>query len=261
MLQQFLRTASDGWELALASARNLFAEADLHADEVGGDFAGEAHRLGVAVSEVHELLRGAVRHRAVRRRRHRGGDAAPSRGGRRASYPSSPTHTRALEAGVLARRATPKVRPSGSTATCTSARRCAPPWAGSSSTSRASRPSRWPSAGCPTPPGATSPACSAPSTTPPSRSSRTSTPPRSPGSQISYRAKEWLQRNRDRLPRGLRRAPRRAGRRPALTPAEEAMIDAYEADKAVYEVIYEARNRPAGWTSRCRQSTGSEQHQ
>ena len=46
MLQQFLRTASDGWELALSSARNLFAEADLHADEVGGDFAGEAHRLG-----------------------------------------------------------------------------------------------------------------------------------------------------------------------------------------------------------------------
>jgi maltokinase len=56
MLQQFLRTASDGWDLALVSARNLFAEADLHADEVGGDFAGEAHRLGAAVADVHELL-------------------------------------------------------------------------------------------------------------------------------------------------------------------------------------------------------------
>ena len=42
MLQQFLRTASDGWDLALTSVRNLFAEADLHADEVGGDFAGES---------------------------------------------------------------------------------------------------------------------------------------------------------------------------------------------------------------------------
>jgi maltokinase len=56
MLQQFLRTASDGWELALASARNLFAEADLHAYEAGGDFAAEAERLGVALREVHEVL-------------------------------------------------------------------------------------------------------------------------------------------------------------------------------------------------------------
>lgn len=56
MLQQFLRTASDGWELALASARNLFAEADLHAYEAGGDFAAESARLGEALREVHDVL-------------------------------------------------------------------------------------------------------------------------------------------------------------------------------------------------------------
>jgi maltokinase len=56
MLQQFLRTASDGWDLALTSARDLFAEADLHAHETGGDFAAESARLGEALREVHDDL-------------------------------------------------------------------------------------------------------------------------------------------------------------------------------------------------------------
>jgi maltokinase len=56
MLQQFLRTATDGWDAALASVRNLFAEADLRADEVGGDFAAEASRLGESLAEVHHTL-------------------------------------------------------------------------------------------------------------------------------------------------------------------------------------------------------------
>jgi maltokinase len=56
ILQQFLRTASDGWELALASLRNLYADPDLPAHLAGGDFAAEAHRLGGAVGEIHAAL-------------------------------------------------------------------------------------------------------------------------------------------------------------------------------------------------------------
>lgn len=56
MLQQYLRTASDGWELAKSSVRNLLTEGDLHAHEVGGDFGAEARRLGAALASVHTVL-------------------------------------------------------------------------------------------------------------------------------------------------------------------------------------------------------------
>ncbi len=57
--QQFLNGATEGWESAQASVRDLFVEADLHPGEVGGDFAGEAERLGATTAEVHAALREA----------------------------------------------------------------------------------------------------------------------------------------------------------------------------------------------------------
>ena len=51
-------------------------------------------------------------------------------------------------------------------------------------------------------------------------------------------AREWAERNR----RGV---PRRATARPRRAEVDEVLLDGYAADKAVYEAVYEARNRPA----------------
>jgi len=87
ILSKYLRTATDGWTLAATSVRDLYAS-DLYASDLyatgpfavvtgsgeppaadaaqpgdgasvagaGGDFAGEAHRLGAATAEVHQDL-------------------------------------------------------------------------------------------------------------------------------------------------------------------------------------------------------------
>ncbi|MDL4821138.1 maltokinase N-terminal cap-like domain-containing protein [Actinomadura opuntiae] len=65
LLSDYLRTGADGWSLAIASVRDWFAHttrpeedvwAELDASAAGGDFAAEAERLGAATAQVHRSL-------------------------------------------------------------------------------------------------------------------------------------------------------------------------------------------------------------
>jgi maltokinase len=56
VLSEYLRGGTDGWLLAQTSVRDLYASGSSVAAEAGGDFAGEAERLGAATARVHADL-------------------------------------------------------------------------------------------------------------------------------------------------------------------------------------------------------------
>jgi maltokinase len=247
MLQQLLRTASDGWDLALASVRDLFAEADLHADEVGGDFAAEAHRLGAATAEVHHLLAqefptgtwgppelGDLA-AAMRRRL----DAAVS------VVPDLQPHRGALEAlfdavaGIAEPVPVQRIHADyhlGQTLRTTRG------WKIVDFEGEPARPlservlpdTRWRDvAGM-------------------LRSFDyaahvVESDVEEAGPQITYRAHEWADRNRDAFLAGYLDTGEGTAEETdvTITGQERTLLRAYEADKAVYEAVYEARNRPA----------------
>lgn len=60
MLQRFMPDAADGWVMATTSVRDLMSDFSVPPEDLGGDFAGEASRLGAAVAAVHADLRTAL---------------------------------------------------------------------------------------------------------------------------------------------------------------------------------------------------------
>src|SRR5580698_6639494 len=60
IMSRYLRAASDGWALAATSVRDLYATQGALAAEAGGDFAGEAERLGVATAQGHADMIGTA---------------------------------------------------------------------------------------------------------------------------------------------------------------------------------------------------------
>jgi maltokinase len=228
--------------------RDLFAEADLHADEVGGDFASESHRLGVATAEVHDSLAHEfptetwgpgqlVELAAAMRRRLDAAvgvvaDLAPHREALDAVFAAvaevdEPVRVQRIHADYHLGQTLRTVRGwkivdfEGEPAKPLSER---------------IRPdSRWRDvAGMLRSFDYAAHAVEA--------------DVEEEGPQIAYRANEWAERNRAAFLAGYIEASEGTPESTGLTPGQEVLLRAYEVDKAVYETVYEARNRPT-WLS------------
>jgi len=237
LLQCFQRHATEGWAMATASVRDLFAEGDLHADEVGGDFAAESERLGAATAEVHQALREALPSKTVgpeqiasaTRQLHERLDAAltvvpdlePYAEALRASYDA----VAELSASVPVQRVHGDYHLGQVLRTQTG-------WVLLDFEGEPARPLAERTA-------LMSPLRDVAGML---RSydyaARHLLAERGGDAQLAYRASEWAERNRQAFCDGYARA---AG----ADPRDDAvLLRAFELDKAVYEVVYEARNRP-----------------
>jgi maltokinase len=241
MLQQFLVTATDGWRLALTSVADLFAERDLHADEVGGDFAAESYRLGMATASVHASLREVLP------------TSLWSDEQRRSAAQSM---QRRLDEAVLEVPALHDVAPGLSQAFTDLADLDAPVRVqrvhGDLHLGQVLRTSvGWKLIdfeGEPEKPVAERVALDTPLRDVAGMlrsfdyvALHTLLAEHADDTQLAYRAGEWADRNREAFVDGYSHV---GGVDPR---AEEVVLRAYETDKAVYELIYEARNRPS-WT-------------
>ena len=238
MLQIFQRGATDGWAMATASVRDLFAEADLHADEVGGDFAAESERLGVATAEVHEAMRtalpsGSADQQEARRtaaQLHERLDAALSVVSDLEPYADALRH--AYDAVADVGDDVPVQRVHGDYH-LGQVLRTQEGWILLDFEGEPARPLAERTAQM-------SPLRDVAGML---RSfdyaARHLLAERGGEPQLAYRAHEWAERNREAFCDGYARGS-------GADPREQAvLLRAFELDKAVYEVVYEARNRPA----------------
>jgi maltokinase len=238
LLQVFQKSASEGWAMATASVRDLFAEADLHADEVGGDFAHESERLGAATAEVHALMAqtlptgivGPEESADTARQLHERLDAALE------VVPDLASHADALRTTYdqLAQRTEPvPVQRVHGDYHLGQVLRTQDGWVLLDFEGEPARPLSERTA-------LMSPLRDVAGML---RSfdyaARHLLADRGDDPQLAYRAAEWAERNRQAFCDGYAAA---AG----ADPRDEAvLLRAFELDKAIYEVVYEARNRPS----------------
>jgi maltokinase len=241
MATRFLSSATDGWVQAEASMRDLLAEGDLHADEVGGDMAAEMHRLGETTRLMHDGLArafgtavwtdGEVTGLAERLRSRLA--AAVER------VPQLEAHAAAVGSvyDALASLAHPvQVQRVHADFHLGQTLRAIAGWKiidfegepGTHYGSRAGYDSPWRDV--------------AGMLRSIDYAAKHLIVGGHPGPQEQFRAQEWGERNRQAFLSGYRSGSDEAD------PAETVLLTAYELDKAVYEVVYEANMRP-DWIS------------